>query len=75
MVSIFHFKHTKQILSDPNLQNTTARMKILRISKVPKGNKAKENLETTWMISTIEEEQRKSLKDENSNVTDVTRLI
>jgi len=41
--------------------------------KVLRENKAKENLETTWMTSTIEEEQRKWPRDENSNATDVTR--
>lgn len=38
-------------------------------------NKVLENLETTWMISIIEEELRKLRREESSNVIDVIKLI
>lgn len=50
-------------------------MKTHKNLKAKKMSRARENLETTPMISIIEEEQRKSLKEESSNVTDATRLI
>jgi len=48
---------------------------ILKITKVQKENKAKENLEMKMTTNIKEDEQRRWLKEENSSAIDVTKLI
>lgn len=57
------------------MQITTTRLKTLKNTRAQRENKVLENLETTWMISIIEEERRKLRREESSNVIDVIKLI
>lgn len=57
------------------MQIITTRVKTLKTMRAQRENKVLENLETTWMISIIDEEQRKLRREGSSNVIDVIKLI
>lgn len=57
------------------MQIITTRVKILKTMRAQRENKVLENLETTWMISIIDEEPRKLRREGSSNAIDAIKLI
>jgi len=57
------------------MQIITTRVKTLKTMRAQRENKVLENLETTWMISIIDEEPRKLRREGSSNAIDVIKLI